>query len=471
MNVYKSFSYRLLVIALCSFFSVTLASEYYGDELFFEEQLANYLMEHPVHENSSCHEYQIALVIAGTPDLEYRLEHGSWHDLDKYITVRGVKVTLLGVAVCMGRLDIIEKILKRSNITPEHFLNSEDRNLLHFIVRHQNLLSISPEVISLLVRYGADVSHIENGTTPLKCAYYQYHLGKAGMVNKQRAQNIIRILILAGAHGAVGNFTAAEILNQPACCTLRLLAAVSPVETIRQSLSSNNSATEVNNLGEEGFSAFHLAVIRGNQEIVSLLLELGADILQPAANGWTALEIGVRHKYVNLVRLLIEHARKHKIILKNFARFARIAIRQNDLATLELLINEVPLNIDCPAFDRLFEDVLLNGSMEVISLFIARASASSYGTVLIARGIYVLRNGLYDQSLALNAIQQDHYNTVLTLLQHETFFMPFMRTMTIATVNAYFAASQVLIGLLPEEVLVLIASYLIGRQLEIAKKK
>jgi hypothetical protein len=58
---------------------------------------------------------------------------------------------------------------------------------------------------------------------------------------------------------------------------------------------------------EDGFTPLHFAARYGDERVVALLLEKGADVRGDTGDGWTALHLAAERGQLPIVKLLVEH--------------------------------------------------------------------------------------------------------------------------------------------------------------------
>ena len=79
------------------------------------------------------------------------------------------------------------------------------------------------------------------------------------------------------------------------------------INTLAQSLLSNNGKARANEKGYLGNTALHWAAAGGHQKIVKLLLDNGSDVRAESDNKKTALHTAVEHGHISIVELLLQH--------------------------------------------------------------------------------------------------------------------------------------------------------------------
>lgn len=144
-------------------------------------------------------------------------------------------------------------------------------------------LSGDPDTVMLLLERGARVNAVaSNGWTALMIASVK------GFVD------VARLLLEHGAEP-----------NQPDVYSWTpLMRAVYQERPQIARLLAEHDQTRVNHRGENGVTALHLAVARGNAEAVKLLLANGADPAIRDASGRTALDFARKNNNLSLLRLM-----------------------------------------------------------------------------------------------------------------------------------------------------------------------
>lgn len=144
-------------------------------------------------------------------------------------------------------------------------------------------LSGSPETVSLLLQYDANVDAVAgNGWTALMIASVKGYL------------DVARLLL---RHGADPNL--ADVYSWTP-----LMRAVYEERLRVVRLLAAHRATRINQRGENGITALHLAVLKGNAGSVSTLLAHGADPGIKDDSGRTALDFARKNKDLKLVRMM-----------------------------------------------------------------------------------------------------------------------------------------------------------------------
>jgi len=184
--------------------------------------------------------------------------------------------TALMVAAKEGDNDRIKRLLARgANV------NRSNRNGGTAIM--YAALSGQPETVSMLLEHGAHVDAVAaNGWTALMIAAVKGY------------ENIARLLL---DHGAQPN--RADIYSWTP-----LMRAVyeKRLRVVRVLLEADD--TDVNQPGENGVTALHLAVARGDSGAVKLLLGYGADPVVEDGSGRTALDFARQNNNMALLRMM-----------------------------------------------------------------------------------------------------------------------------------------------------------------------
>jgi ankyrin repeat protein len=144
-------------------------------------------------------------------------------------------------------------------------------------------LSGKPETVSVLLKHHADLNTAAaNGWTALMIACVKGYVDVARLLLK---------------HGAKPN--RADIYSWTP-----LMRAVYESRLGTARLLAEHEATNVNQRGENGVTALHLAVIKGNADMVEILLAGGADPTIRDASGRTAMDFARKNKNLSLVRVM-----------------------------------------------------------------------------------------------------------------------------------------------------------------------
>lgn len=144
-------------------------------------------------------------------------------------------------------------------------------------------LSGRPETVSLLIQNQAHVNAVAaNGWTALMIASVKGHA------------EVARLLL---AHGADAN-------RSDVYSWTPLMRAVRErrLQTVR--LLVDNARTDVNQRGENGITALHLAVVNGDGDTVKLLLAGGADPRIEDNSGRNALDFAKQNNNMGLLRIM-----------------------------------------------------------------------------------------------------------------------------------------------------------------------
>lgn len=151
-------------------------------------------------------------------------------------------------------------------------------------------LSGKPDTVSLLLERGARVDAVaENGWTALMIASVKGYVAVA------------RLLLERGAEP-----NQADVYSWTP-----LMRAVYEQRLQMARLLARHRRTRVNQRGENGVTALHLAVVKGNVDIVKLLLAQGADPDIKDNSGRTALDFAKQNNNLGLLRIMdAEHVER-----------------------------------------------------------------------------------------------------------------------------------------------------------------
>lgn len=266
--------------------------------------------------------------------------------------------TPVHTAVNNDKMEVVEELLK--NGADPNITNYKSISPLHTALS----LIKNINILKLLLEYGAHVDHYDqHGNTPLVYACYMGNLEMVKLlVNKgadiecskgertpmetavyHNYDEIVEYFIEKGAkisHGLIKVAIKNNYLN-----------------IIKIFLRVNDERKIDINKNHNGYTLLHLAVSKGNYEIVNKLLENGADpLIKNEGNNKTALEISFPYKKLKICRLLLENVlpvEKHtelQYLLKSYDINSRYNKKNgdtllhyytanNDKIMVELLIN------------------------------------------------------------------------------------------------------------------------------------
>lgn len=293
--------------------------------------------------------------------------------------------------------------------------NNTDSSLLHHVIEQRDY-----DVASVLVSKGADLeSKNKDGETPLICA------AKLGDVR------MIRILLLKGADinsrdnsGQTPLSWAMAQLHRDACLILLESGAstnekYNTGETLLQRAVKTGDRMVVHqlvimrdvNLEEEmprsKQTALSLAAEQGRDAMVSMLLDVGANLESQDSQGWTPLMHAVNNSHESIAKLLISTG----------ARFNHISL-QGDTA-LSLAAKRGSLS-----FTRLFVEMGADRNAQDASGYTALMYAAQNGHIdvvelLIDRNVALECESVYGHSALALATMSGH-DKVVKLLQWAT---------------------------------------------------
>lgn len=215
-----------------------------------------------------------------------------------------------------GEVSILEIYL--NNGGDVELIDEQDgSSLLIDASRNSNAIDNSDEIISLLLKNGANINALQcnNFNALMICINSLYNKGKRIRAFDNEFMEhvkIAKILIEKGINlSQVKNGSKQKALRDAAEISFEI------TEMIVNALSKTNSLIdELNYQDNDGFTAMHTAVRSGNLETIKLLIKAGANINIPEAYGFIPLHEAIIAGNYEIAKYLIENGAdaEHKII-------------------------------------------------------------------------------------------------------------------------------------------------------------
>ena len=238
----------------------------------------------------------------------------------------------------------------------------------------------NPETVKQLLNYGADVNGIENerGQTALMWAVAQQHTDVVQLLIDHaanlhaRSQVWYQLENTAGNTNPSGNFSMAHGGSTP----LLFAARNGDIETARVLL---DAGANVQDTDASGASALVIATHSGHEPLAIFLLQQGADP-NAAEAGYTALHAAVLRGEVELVTTLLDHGANLHAVVEHGTSGRRFSA---DYSIRAQLIGE-----------EAFWLAAKYGEVEILSLLLDRGAdpfyvnADGVTTLQVAMGIY-----------------------------------------------------------------------------------
>lgn len=189
------------------------------------------------------------------------------------------KVAPLYIAAQQGHTEVVALLLSAKNILVDQEGRSGHTSL-HLASQHRHIT-----IVSLLLKYGADVNHKNNeGETPL------LHVSQDGCIEG------VQLLLENGAD--------VNLASDNGLTALYIAAQNGHVPVVKLLL---ENGTDVNLASNEKVAPLYIAAQEGHTEVVALLLSI-KDIPfdQVAENGFTPLLIATQHGQIEVVKFLLK---------------------------------------------------------------------------------------------------------------------------------------------------------------------
>jgi quinoprotein dehydrogenase-associated probable ABC transporter substrate-binding protein len=128
-------------------------------------------------------------------------------------------------------------------------------------------------------------------------------------------------------------------LKQGADPTSELDDAVMAVDTKRVLLLLDKYHADINNLGNDGETPLHLAVINGDDELIKVLIKRGAHVDGPDSDGYTPVALAAARNKVRAIKLLVAAGAAIEAPIPGGYTPLFVAVAQGKLAGAEALID------------------------------------------------------------------------------------------------------------------------------------
>lgn len=206
--------------------------------------------------------------------------------------------------------------------------NREGKSPLYFAIEFNNVT-----IAKLLLKNGANVNEkMNHGLTALHEAI------------KQRAEKCVDLLLTHGAEVNAKDIYSKTPLHLAA--RLNYLDEQTMDKVVKLLLDNGANVNDYTNLGE---TAFHCAIVNGNEKLVRLFLNYGADVNTKNYDGKSPLHFAVQYSNKNIVKLLLDRGAEIDDRTNDGKLALHVAVAVEDENMIKILLE---YNADVNAIDK-----------------------------------------------------------------------------------------------------------------------